>query len=300
MSKQGVSSEGVLLKTKQYKKKSQWAQAWRRLCRNKGAIAGLVIFILLLTMALSAPYVFDYDEVVIGTNMSRRLQGPTGDHPFGTDELGRDILARVAYGARTSLSIGVIVCALALIMGSALGAVSGFFGGKTDNILMRVMDIFLALPGPLLAICIVAALGASTRNLIIALTVSSVPGFARVMRGPVLTVRDVEYVEAAKAIGARKRTIILSHVLPNCMAPVFVHTALSMAGVILSVAGLSFLGLGISPPAPEWGSMLASSRDFIRDHSYMALFPGLAIMLTILSLNLLGDGLRDALDPRLK
>lgn len=285
---------------KKYKKKSQLAEIWHRLKKNKTAILGLIVFTLLILMALLAPVLYDYDTQVIKQNIPERLMAPNASHPFGTDEMGRDILARVVYGSRMSLFIGFAAVTVSLFIGGFLGAISGYYGGRLDNLIMRFMDILLAIPGTLLAITIVAALGPSIYNLIIALSVSYIPNFARVVRGPVLTVRDVEFVEAAKAIGAKTRTIIFSHVLPNSMAPVIVQTTLNVASVILTIAGLSFLGLGIQPPMPEWGAMLSSGRTYIRDQSYMTLFPGLAIMLTILSLNLLGDGLRDALDPRLK
>jgi peptide/nickel transport system permease protein len=285
---------------KKYKKKSQMGEIWYRLKKNKTAILGLIVFLLLILMALLAPVLYDYDTQVIKQNIPTRLMPPNAAHPFGTDEMGRDIMARVVYGSRMSLFIGFAAVSVSLLVGGFLGAISGYYGGTLDNVIMRFMDILLAIPGTLLAITIVAALGPSIFNLIIALSVSYIPNFARVVRGPVLTVRDVEFVEAAKAIGAKTRTIIFSHVLPNSMAPVIVQTTLNVASVILTIAGLSFLGLGIQPPMPEWGAMLSSGRTYIRDQSYMTLFPGLAIMLTILSLNLLGDGLRDALDPRLK
>ncbi|HAQ41128.1 MAG TPA: ABC transporter permease [Clostridiales bacterium] len=285
---------------KKYKKKSQMGEIWHRLKKNKTAILGLIVFLLLILMALLAPVLYDYDTQVIKQNIPTRLMPPSAAHPFGTDEMGRDIMARVVYGSRMSLFIGFAAVSVSLLVGGFLGAISGYYGGTLDNVIMRFMDILLAIPGTLLAITIVAALGPSIFNLIIALSVSYIPNFARVVRGPVLTVRDVEFVEAAKAIGAKTRTIIFSHVLPNSMAPVIVQTTLNVASVILTIAGFRFLGLGIQPPMPEWGAMLSSGRTYIRDQSYMTLFPGLAIMLTILSLNLLGDGLRDALDPRLK
>ena len=282
------------------KKKSQLLDIWRRLRRNKTAVLGLTIFLTMAIIAIAAPLIYDYKTDVIKLNYQAKLQGPSVTNPFGTDEMGRDMLARVIWGARMSLSLGFVTVAFALSIGGTLGAIAGYFGGKLDNVIMRIMDIFLAIPNILFAICIVAALGPSTINLVIAMAVSSCPTYARVVRGPVLTVREVEYIEAAKAIGANSGTIILSHVLPNCMAPIIVQTTLNVAGTILSIAGMSFLGLGIQPPTPEWGSMLSSARNYIRDYSYMAFFPGVAIMITILSLNLFGDGLRDALDPRLK
>ena len=276
------------------KKKSQFVEVWKRLCRNKTAVLGLVIVALLTLMAILSPILIDYETQVIKTNYSEALQAPSADHWFGTDEMGRDILLRVMYGSTVSLSIGVVTVAVSLTVGLILGAAAGYFGGKTDMIIMRIMDIFL------LAICIVASLGNSIPNLVIAQAVSSIPTFSRVVRGAVITARDADYVEAARAIGAKDATIIFHEVLPNSLAPIIVQTTLQVASVILSIAGLSFIGLGIPAPRPEWGAMLSGARAYIRDYSYMCLFPGLAIMTTILSLNLLGDGLRDALDPRLR
>ena len=282
------------------KKKSQFVEVWKRLCRNKTAVLGLVIVALLTLMAILSPILIDYETQVIKTNYSEALQAPSADHWFGTDEMGRDILLCVMYGSTVSLSIGVVTVAVSLTVGLILGAAAGYFGGKTDMIIMRIMDIFLAIPGTLLAICIVASLGNSIPNLVIAQAVSSIPTFSRVVRGAVITARDADYVEAARAIGAKDATIIFHEVLPNSLAPIIVQTTLQVASVILSIAGLSFIGLGIPAPRPEWGAMLSGARAYIRDYSYMCLFPGLAIMITILSLNLLGDGLRDALDPRLR
>ena len=282
------------------KKKSQFVEVWKRLCRNKTAVLGLVIVALLTLMAILSPILIDYETQVIKTNYSEALQAPSANHWFGTDEMGRDILLRVMYCSTVSLSIGVVTVAVSLTVGLILGAAAGYFGGKTDMIIMRIMDIFLAIPGTLLAICIVASLGNSIPNLVIAQAVSSIPTFSRVVRGAVITARDADYVEAARAIGAKDATIIFHEVLPNSLAPIIVQTTLQVASVILSIAGLSFIGLGIPAPRPEWGAMLSGARAYIRDYSYMCLFPGLAIMTTILSLNLLGDGLRDALDPRLR
>lgn len=301
MSKKETAAKVVEINgIKVVKKKSQIADIWKRLCRSKTAMIGLAIVVLLLLMVIFAGVIYDYDTVVIKQDVANRLQAPSGAHPFGTDETGRDILARVMHGGRMSLGISFVSVIFSLTAGGFFGAVAGFFGGKADMIIMRFMDILLAIPGTLLAITIVASLGASTGNLIIALAISGTPSFSRIVRGAVLTVKDVEYIEAARAIGAKNGTLIKSHVLPNCMAPILVQTTLNVASVILTTAGLSFLGLGIQPPRPEWGGMLSSGRAYIRDYSYITFFPGFAIMITILSLNLLGDGLRDALDPRLK
>ena len=289
------------LKVKQkYKKQNQVKEIWLRLKKNKTSVLGLIIIGIIIFLSVISGFIYDYETDIINQNISQRLQSPSSDHPFGTDELGRDILARIIYGSRTSLSIGFISVAISLVLGGILGAISGFYGGHIDNGIMRLMDIFLAIPGTLFAITIVAALGTSTVNLMIALSISGVPRFARIVRSSVMTVRDVEFVEAARSIGANDFRIITQHVIPNSLAPVIVQTTLSVANIILTIAGLSFLGLGVSAPRPEWGAMLSSSRTYIREYSYMTLFPGLAIMITILSLNLLGDGLRDALDPRLK
>ena len=232
--------------------------------------------------------------------MVERLQGPSAEHWFGTDEFGRDIFARIIHGGRVSLVVGLVSISVSLVVGGCLGAFAGFYGGKVDNIIMRIMDIFLAIPSILLAITIVAALGTNLINVMIAIGISYIPTFARIVRAAVMGVKDQEFVESARAIGASNATIIFREVIPNCMAPIIVQATLSVAGAILSTASLSFIGLGVQPPSPEWGAMLSSGRNFLRDAMHLTLFPGLAIVITILALNLLGDGLRDALDPRLK
>lgn len=285
---------------KKYKKTSQLAETWKRMCRNKAAMLGLVILVVLVLVAIFADFLFDYQSRVVQQNIEERLQWPCAAHPLGTDEFGRDLLARIVHGARMSLLLSFLAVALGLVSGGILGAISGFYGKGIDNVIMRVMDILLAIPMILFAMIIVAALGPSTINLVIALSISLVPTFARVVRGAIITVKDSEYIEAARAVGERDASIIVNHILPNCMASIIVQTTLRIAATITSTAALSFLGLGVQPPAPEWGALLASGRTYIRDSSYLTLFPGLAIMITILSLNLLGDGLRDALDPRLR
>lgn len=295
-----VASKNVNENATQHKKQSQIKETWRRLCRNKTAVLGLIIISVMIFVIVISPLLFSYEDQVIKQNIKERLQPPSSAHPFGTDEMGRDILARVVYGGRASLSISFIAVAISLTIGGVIGSIAGYFGGMVDMITMRFMDVLSAIPGTLLAITIVASLGPGTSNLIIALSISGIPNFSRIVRGAVLTVRDVEYIEAARAIGAKNAIIIKDHILPNCMAPIIVQTTLNIASVILTTAGLSFLGLGVQAPTPEWGALLSNGRTFIRDQSYMTFFPGLAIMTTILSLNLLGDGLRDALDPRLK
>ena len=282
------------------KKRSQWLEVWRRLKRNKMAVLGLVILIILVLLAVFANVIANYDNVVIKQNLSQRLQAPSAAHWLGTDEFGRDIFARLVHGTRVSLQVGIIAVGISIVIGGILGAIAGYYGGKLDNIIMRIMDIFLAVPSILLAIAIVSALGPSILNLMLAISISSVPSYARIVRASVLSIRDQEFIEAAKAIGASNTRIIFRHIIPNSLAPVIVQATLGVASAILSTAGLSFIGLGIQPPAPEWGSMLSGGRQYLRYAWWVTTFPGVPIMITILSLNLLGDGLRDALDPRLK
>ena len=285
---------------KKNRKRNQYMEVWSRLKRNKMAVLGLAIIVMLLLVAIFADVIADYDTLVVKQNIVERLQPPSKDHIFGTDEFGRDIFARIVHGSRISIQVGSISVAMSLVVGGLLGAVAGYYGGKTDNIIMRLMDILLAVPSILLAITIVAAFGTNLMNLIMALGIAGIPKYARIVRAAVLGVKDQEFIEAARAIGATDVTIILREVIPNCLSPIIVQVTLSVAGVILSIASLSFIGLGIQPPAPEWGAMLSGGRQYLRDAWHITVFPGLAIMITILALNLLGDGLRDALDPRLK
>ena len=265
-----------------FRQRSMFAETWKRLKKNKGAMIGLVIVVILFLLALFAGVIFDYDTDVIGQNYNELLQEPSWKHPFGTDEMGRDLLARIIYGSRASLFISFAAVCLAAVVGCFFGAISGYFGGAVDSIIMRITDMLLAIPETLFAITLVAALGTSTFTLIIALAISNIPIFCRLLRSSVMTQRGSEHIEAARAIGAKTSTIIMDHILPNC------------------ISVISFLGLGVAPPKPEWGALLSSSRSYMREHTYLTIFPGLAIMTTILSLNLLGDGLRDALDPRLR
>lgn len=288
------------MNTETTKKRSMALEIWQRLTRNKMAMLGLVILVLLALSAIFADFIADYDTKVVAQNISERLQGPSAAHWFGTDEFGRDIFARIIHGGRISLVVGLISVSVSLIIGGVLGAFAGFYGGRVDNIIMRIMDVFLAIPSILLAITIVAALGGSLVNVMLAIGVSGIPTFARIVRAAVMSVKDQEFVESARAIGASSATIIFREIIPNCIAPIIVQATLSVASAILSTSSLSFIGLGVQPPSPEWGAMLSSGRNFLRDAMHLTLFPGLAIVITILALNLLGDGLRDALDPRLK
>ena len=283
---------------KKKKKKSQWVDVWRRLRVNKMAMLGLFILVVLILTAIFADVIAPegYDNQVL----KDRLLPPSLKYFFGTDNFGRSIFSRVVHGSRISLIIGFISVSIAAITGGTIGAIAGYYSGKLDNILMRLIDILLAIPSILLAISIVASLGPGLRNVMIAVGIGSVPSYARIVRASVMSYRDQEFVEAARAVGASDFRIILKHIIPNTIAPIIVQATLGVAGAILSAAGLIFIGLGIELPTPEWGAMLSGGRDYLRDNWYVATFPGLAIMITILSLNLLGDGLRDALDPRLK
>lgn len=269
---------------------------------GKGGLDSLVLPAVTVGFGLAAlsPVIFDYEVDVIGQNMQDRLMGPCAAHWFGTDEYGRDLFARVVYGARYSLIIGVGSVALGLIVGTILGSQAGFHGGVTDSIIMRGIDIFYSIPNIMTAVVIVSLLGPSTVNLMIALAFSCASSFARIVRASVMTIRDQEYVESSYAMGLPTWKIIVKHILPNCLSPIIVQITLLIGTTIISASSLSFLGIGVPAPAPEWGALLSAGRGHIRDASYMCIIPGLAIMFTVLALNLLGDGLRDALDPKLK
>lgn len=283
------------------KKKRSGSDFWRRFKRNRSAVLGMIILCVIVTLVICADLFYSYDDVAIKMNVSQRLIPPFSQgHILGTDDLGRDLAARILHGGRRSLVISFTSVAFALVVGSIIGAVSGYYGGVLDNVIMRIIDILMAIPMTMLAIVIVAALGPSQFNMILALSIAQVPTFARVMRGQVLTVRNTEYIEAARAIGTKDAAIIAEHIVPNVLSPIIVQIAIRAAAAIINTATLSFLGLGISAPTPEWGAMLSAGRNYIRDYSYLTFIPGLAMMLTILSLNLLGDGLRDTLDPRLR
>ncbi|WP_302294457.1 ABC transporter permease [Pyramidobacter piscolens] len=288
------------------KERSLWQEAWRRFKKNRMAMAGLY-FILFLVLTSVVTAVVDlathkefYNHYVIRQSLRYRLQKPSLTHPFGLDEFGRDMLLRMLWGTRYSLFMGTLAILFSSLIGGALGAVAGYYGKRLDNALMRFMDILLAIPSMLLAIAIVAALGTSLTNVLIAIGVAYVPVFARTVRASVLMVKEQEFIEAARSIGCNDFTIIFQYIVPNSLAPTIVQVTLGIAGAILSIAGLSFLGLGIQPPTPEWGAMLSNARTYIRDAWHITIIPGMGIMLTILALNLMGDGLRDALDPRLK
>jgi len=268
-----------------------------RLFRSAMVRVGVVILAALVTGAALAPVLAPYDP--LSQNLEQELRSPSFRHPMGRDKLGRDVMSRVIYGARVSLKVGLITVAVSLIAGSLLGAAGGYFGGIWDQGLMRVIDVLLAFPGILLAMAMMAILGQSLNNVILALCLVSWVSYARLARGQVLTIREREYVIAARALGASNRRIICLHILPNIVAPLVVEATFGMGGAIVGEAGLSFLGLGVQPPTPSWGSMLYEGRQFLIHAPYLTLFPGLAIMFVVLGINFVGDGLRDALDPKL-
>lgn len=281
-----------------YKKKSQLISIWHRFKKNRRAVFGLTIIILMTFVAIFAKWVSPYDP--IEQNLLESLSVPSAKHLLGTDEFGRDILSRIIYGSRISLSVGVGAIVIACILGGMLGAVAGYYGGRIGNLIMRAMDILLAIPSILLSIAIVAALGASVQNLMFVIGITNIPRYVRTMESAILSVRNQEYIEASKATGASDFYIIMTHIIPNCMSPLIVQVTLSIGSAILTCASLSFIGLGVNPPTPEWGAMLSNGQEFLRSYPHITLFPGLAIMLSVFSFNLMGDGLRDALDPKLK
>lgn len=285
---------------REHKKKSRLGEIWRMFKKNKAAMLGLVVLVLIVLIACSADLIWDYQKDACDINISERLQHPNSNHFLGTDELGRDMLCRLVYGARVSLEIGIMSTTFALVMGIILGSIGGYFGGKVDMVIMRITDVLLAIPGLLLAIAIMSVFKSTKFFLGLSLGISYISKFTRIVRSSILSVRDEQYVEAARAIGARDSTIILRHILLNIMAPILVQYALAIGTRILSVSTLSYIGMGIQAPTPDWGNMLSGARAYIRGNSYLVFGPGIALLLTICAFNLIGDGLRDALDPRLK
>ncbi|HSD49867.1 MAG TPA: ABC transporter permease [Candidatus Methylomirabilis sp.] len=274
------------------------ADLWRRLRRNRAAIVGAVIVALFVFVALLAPVLVPFNP--IQGDLKDRLQSPSVTHWLGTDELGRDIFSRILFGARVSLQIQIVAVLLALAVGVLFGSVGGYLGGHVDNLIMRAMDVLLAFPSIFLALAIIAALGTGLFNLMLAAGIASVPQFARIVRASVLSLKEREFVEAARALGGGSNRIMFRHLLPNCLAPIIVQSTLRMATVLLTASGLSFLGLGVQPPTPEWGAMLSNARSYLIVAPHVATIPGLAIMVVVVGFNLFGDGLRDTLDPRLR
>jgi peptide/nickel transport system permease protein len=274
-------------------------EVWQRLKKNKLAMVGMFIVIINLTLALLAPWIAPHDPNEMHLEQSLLSPGSEG-HILGTDDFGRDLLSRLLYGARVSLIVGIVSILIGGTIGTLLGLIAGFYGGKLDSIIMRFMDGLFAFPYVLLAIALMTVLGTGLHNIIIAVSIINIPGFARIVRGETLVVKEQDYVEAARAIGAKNTRLLFYHILPNCMAPLIVYSTMGIAGAILSEAALSFLGLGIKPPDPSWGSILKAGQEFLEYKPHVSTFSGLAILFSVLGFNLFGDGLRDALDPRLK
>ena len=280
------------------RRRSQFQETWKRLRRNKLAIIGMIIVLLLILMAVFADVIAPYDYM--DQDPTARLEFPSKEHLLGTDNYGRDLLTRIIYGGQISLLVAIMAVGIALVIGGFLGATAGYFGGWYEVVIMRLMDILMAIPGILMAVSISAALGNGIFNTALAISVGGIPSYARIVRATVMSIRGQEYVEAARALGCRNMRIIFRQILPNTLSPIIVDTTLRLGMNILQISSLSFIGLGVQPPMPEWGSIMANGRTYIRDFYPLVTFPGVAIMLTLFGFNLFGDGLRDALDPKLK
>ena len=279
-------------------KSSRFRDMLKRFCRNKTALIGFIIIVILILVAIFAHVIapYGYDD----QNLNETLQKPSAAHWFGTDNYGRDMFSRIVYGTRISIFVGLMAASIGVLFGGILGSLAGFYGGRVDAIIMRMTDVVMAIPVLIMAVVICAVLGNGLMNTMIAVGITIIPSYTRVVRSAVLTARQQDYVEASRAVGGKDFHIILRHVVPNSLAPVIVQASLGVAEAILSAASMSFIGLGIQPPTPEWGAMLSAGRSYIRDFPGLEIFPGLAIVVTILAINLFGDGLRDALDPKLK
>ena len=281
------------------KRNSQFKLMCKRFARNKLAVTGLIVMLVLMTAILSAPLYIGYDQVV-AQKISDRFQTPNADHIFGTDQFGRDLFARIIYGGRISLFAGLVTIAISFSFGLVLGGSAGYFGGKVDTVIMRFCDILMAVPGMLLSMAIVAALGQGLYKMLIALSISIIPGQARTVRAAVMTLRSQEYIEAAKTYGSTTPRILVKHILPNVIGPLIIGVTMGLGSTILRIAGLGFLGIGIASPTPEWGTIISENQTNIRFYPYLGIIPGLFIMIAVMSLNFIGDGLRDALDPKMK
>ncbi|MBM7662571.1 peptide/nickel transport system permease protein [Bacillus mesophilus] len=271
---------------------------YKKLAKNKAALAGGFIVVLFTLLAIFAPVIAPHDPIHI--EITKKLEGPSAEHWLGTDDKGRDILSRLLYGARISLTVGVLSTVLGAFVGIVLGIVAGYYGGRIDSFIMRITDVLLAFPGILLALAIVSVLGASTVNVIIAVAFFAVPTFARIVRGSTLSVKKLEYIDAIRAMGSSDFRIIFKHILPNIVSPIIVQATLYIASAIITASALSFLGMGTQPPDPEWGTMLSQGRSYVAQAPHITLFPGIVILIVVIGFNLFGDGLRDALDPKTK
>jgi len=284
---------------KVFRKQNQGKEIWRRFKKSKGAVIGLCLFTAIILILICADWLAPYSRAT-RQNLTKRLQPPSSQHILGTDAFGRDLFARVVHGGRASLAVAILATISSCVLGSALGAVAGFYGGRTDSLIMRSLDIFMSIPDILFTMAVVFALGPGFVNLLIALTLAYFTNYVRLVRSQVLNLAELDYVEAARAGGSGNVRIIVTHIIPNAMGVIIVNTTLNIAKIILYASTLSFLGLGMPPPAPEWGLLLADAREFMRSAPLLMFFPAMAIVLTACSVNLVGDGLRDALDPHLK
>ena len=285
---------------KTYKKHSLWGDVWKRLRRNTTAVVGMSVFLFIVLVSFTSPFYYNYDKDIISVDIVNQLQGPSKDHILGRDELGRDILARILWGGRTTILLSFGSLLFAFLLGTVIGTAAAYYGGITDNILMRFVDIVMAIPSVLLMITLATIIKTSMVSLVFVVGFGLVPGMARTIRGQVLNVVEREYIEAVRVQGASDLKIIVSHILPNAISPVITTIVLEIAFAVMVISTLSFLGLGVQPPDPEWGSMLAGGRQYIRQAWHITTFPGIALVITVMALTLVGDGMRDALDPRMK
>ncbi len=285
---------------KQYKKRSLAAEVWRNYKKNPSAMIALVLVIIIVFVAIFAQFFYDFKKDIVKQHVKEKFQKPSAEHWFGTDNYGRDVFIRVIYGAKYSLSVGVVAVAISCIVGVTLGLIAGYYGGVIEDLILRFCEVFTGIPSILLGVTLMTAFGQSLGVLMLAIGLVYSPMYCRTTRAAVLPVRDQEYIEAARVAGVGDLGIMFNHVLPNALSPIIVQVTMGIASAILCASGLSFLGLGVPIPMPEWGAMLSEGREFMRDYMYLTIFPGLAIMITVLSFNLMGDGLRDALDPKLK
>jgi len=283
-----------------YKKRSLWVDVWKRLRRNTTAVIGMVMFLIILLSCILSPLIYSYEDDIIAVNVVKQLEGPSSEHILGVDELGRDVLARILWGGRTTLFISLCALAIALVCGTILGTVAAYYGRFADTLIMRLIDVIMSIPPILLMITLATIITPSTTSLIFVVGLGLIPNQARMMRGQVLQVVDNEYIEAVRIQGASDFKIIISHILPNAISPIITTIILDIAYAVMVISTLSFLGLGVPAPDPEWGSMLAGGRQYLRYAWHITTFPGIALVITLMSLTLVGDGMRDALDPRMK